>query len=80
MSGKIEIMEHVSTFFKEENDIFYKVGEKRGIEKGSAETSAKEKTIFVTNLLTQTDHSIAKIASLTGVTEAFVKKIKNGLQ
>jgi hypothetical protein len=79
VSDKIEIMEHVSTFFKEENDIFYKVGEKRGFEKGSIETSGKEKELFVNNLLSQTDFTTAKIAALAGVTEAFVKKIKKGL-
>jgi hypothetical protein len=71
VSDKIEIMERVSSFFKEENDIFYKVGEKRG--------SEKEKVLFVKNLLLQTDHTITKIADLAGVTEAFVREIKKGL-
>lgn len=83
VSDKIEIMESVSSFFKEENDIFYKVGEKRGhekgLEQGRIETSEKEKILFVKNLLLQTDHTITKIAGLAGVTESFVRKIKKGL-
>jgi len=59
------ILETIKMFEREE-------GEKIGEEKG--------KTEFVTNLLTQTDFSVAKIASLTNATEAFVQKIKNGLK
>ncbi len=76
VSGKIEIMEHVSTFFKEENDIFYRVGEKRGSER----TRLEEKVLFVKNLLNRTDHPIAEIASLADVTETFVKSIKDGMR
>ena len=65
-------MEHVSTFFKIENDIFYKLGFEKGRE--------KVKIKIVKNLLTQTDYSIAKIASLAVTTEAFVEKIKQELQ
>ena len=79
VSDKIEIMEHVSTFFKEENDIFYKVGEKRGLEKGRVEADEEAKTFVVKSLLIKTDFTVAKIADIVGVTEAFVKKIKGGL-
>jgi predicted transposase/invertase (TIGR01784 family) len=68
VSKNIEIMEHVSSFFKEENDIFYQVGEKKGVEKGKAEV--------VTNLLAANRFTIAEITSLAGVTEAFVEKVK----
>jgi len=40
----------------------------------------KVKIKIVKNLLTQTDYSIAKIASLAVTTEAFVEKIKQELQ
>jgi hypothetical protein len=72
VSGKIKIMEHVSTFFKEENDIFYKVGEKRA--------SEREKVLFVNSLLSKTDFDIARIADVAGVTEQFVKNIRDGKQ
>ena len=44
----------------------------KGIEKG--------KETFVKYLLLNTDFTIAKIAGLTNVTEAFVKKVKKTLQ
>ena len=60
----------------EEKDIFYRRGEKKGIEKGIE----KGKKAFVKNLLINTDFSIAKIAALSDVTEAFVKKVKKTLK
>jgi len=61
----IDIMESVSTFFKEENDIFYI----RGIK--------KEGELFVNYLLTHTDYSIEKIAQIAEVPVSFVERIKN---
>ena len=55
----------------EEKDIFYRRGEKKGMERG--------KVAFVKNLLLHTDFTIAKIAGLADVTEAFVKKGKEDL-
>ncbi len=75
-SSKTDIMEHISTFFKEENDILYRAGEKKGIEQGTENT----KTILVKNLLLQTDFTVTKIASLADTTEAFVRKIKREMQ
>jgi len=40
----------------------------------------KGKETFVKNLLLNTDFTMAKIASLTNVTEAFVKKVKKTLK
>lgn len=51
-------------------DIYIEKGRKEGLEKGAEQ--------FVKNLLSNTDFTIAKIASLANVTEAFVKKIKAG--
>jgi predicted transposase/invertase (TIGR01784 family) len=67
----IEVMERVSSFFKEENDIFYQVGEKRGLEKGKA--------LFIKYLLTQTDYSSEKIAKEADVPVSFVENIRASL-
>ncbi len=83
VSENIEIMEHVSSFFKVEKDIFYQVGEKRGIEKGiekGRKESEKKTFEFVKNLLSQTDFTISKIAMLANVEETFVQKVKNTLK
>ena len=76
----IEIMESVSTFFKEENDFLYHRGEKKGIEKGiekgRQEGKVESRLEVVKNLLVETDFPVAKIASLAGVTEDFVLKVK----
>lgn len=71
VSKNIEIMEQVASFFKEENDIFYQVGEKKGLEKGKAEV--------VANLLTANRFTFTEIANFVGVTEAFVEKVKKTL-
>lgn len=56
----------------EEKDILYRRGELKGIEKG--------KEAVVKNLLLNTNFTIGKIASLSDVTEAFVKKVKKTLK
>ena len=66
------IMESITKYIMEktdiESDIFYQKGEeKKGYE-------------VVKNLLTQTDFSVSKIASVAGVTEEFVRKVKAGLR
>lgn len=68
-------MESVSSFFKEENDIFYKVGEKRGMEKGME----KGQTAFVKYLLTQTDFSDEKIGQVADVPVSFVQAVRASL-
>ena len=83
VSDNIQIMESVSTFFKEEKDFLYRRGEKKGIEKGIEKGEEKVKrTSFeiVKNLLVETDFTVAKIASLAVVTEAFVRKVKKTLK
>ena len=47
-----------------------------GIEKGRE----KEKINFVHNLLLNTDFDVARIATLTGASQAFVKKIKKEIK
>jgi predicted transposase/invertase (TIGR01784 family) len=83
-SDNLEIMDSVANYMSEEKDIFYRRGEKKGlekgIEKGIAKGVEKGKVAFVKNLLLQTDFSIAKIAALSDVTEAFVKKVKKTLK
>jgi predicted transposase/invertase (TIGR01784 family) len=68
----LEIMDSVADFMSEEKDIFYRRGEKKGLEKG--------KIAVIKNLLLHTDFTIAKIASLTDVTEDFVKNVKKTLK
>ena len=65
-------MDSVAGFMSDEKDILYRRGELKGIEKG--------KIAIVKNLLLKTDFTIAKIAGLTNVTEAFVKKVKKTLK
>lgn len=73
--SKLEVMEHASTFFKEENDIFYRRGEIRGEEKATE----KRNTSYVKKLLQNTDFDTKKIAMLAEVSVVFVEKIKRGL-
>jgi predicted transposase/invertase (TIGR01784 family) len=68
----LKIMDSVANYMSEEKDILYRRGEMKGIEKAKA--------TVVKNLLLNTDFTIAKIASLSNVTEAFVKKIKKTLK
>ena len=72
----LKIMDSIAGYIKKENDILYRLGEKEGMEKGIE----KGKEIFVKNLLLNTKFSIAKIATLSNVTEAFVKKVKKTLK
>jgi hypothetical protein len=83
VKANIDIMESISSFFKEENDIFYIVGEKRGVEKGLEQGFGqgleKGQTLFVKNLLMQTDFNDEKIAQMADVTVSFVEKVKASL-
>jgi hypothetical protein len=64
-------MDSIAEYISEEKDIFYRRGELKGIE--------KEKEASVKVLLLNTDFTIAKIASLSEVTQAFVEKVKKSL-
>jgi len=68
----LQIMDSIANYITKEKDILYRLGEKEGMEKG--------KETFVKYLLLNTDFTIAKIAGLTDVTEAFVKKVKKSLK
>jgi predicted transposase/invertase (TIGR01784 family) len=72
----LRIMDSIANYISEEKDILYRRGEIKGLEKGIE----KGKSAVVKNLLLNTDFSIAKIASLTDVTQAFVKKVKKTLK
>ena len=65
-------MDSIAGIISDENDILYRRGEIKGIEKG--------KEAIVKILLLNTDFTIAKIAALSDVTEAFVKKVKKTLK
>ena len=56
-----------------------RMGLKQGLEQGKEVMDYENKVIFTTNLLTQTDFSEEKIASLVGVDIEFVKKVKASL-
>ncbi|MES2777990.1 MAG: hypothetical protein V4722_27675, partial [Bacteroidota bacterium] len=51
----------------------------QGIEKGIAQGEERKSVEFVKTLLRLNEFTIAKIASLTNVTEAFVLKVKQSL-
>jgi predicted transposase/invertase (TIGR01784 family) len=74
--NNLEIMDSIANYITKEKDILYLVGEQVGIVKGIE----KGKKAFVKNLLLNTDFTIAKIAALSDVTEAFVKKVKKTLK
>ncbi|HVW60337.1 MAG TPA: hypothetical protein VHC48_09890 [Puia sp.] len=67
----LNIMDSLEGIFTVEKDIFYKLGERRGMEKG--------KEMIVKNLLRHTDFTISKIASLSDVTAYYVRKVKKNL-
>lgn len=80
----LEIMDSIAKYITKEKDILYRLGEKKGIEKGMEKGIEKGiekgKETFVKNLLLNTDFTIGKIARLSNVTEAFVKKVKKTLK
>lgn len=65
-------------------DIYIEKGRKEGLEKGRKEGLEKGlekgKEQVVRNLLSDTDFTIARIASLANVTEAFVRKVRSALK
>jgi len=75
-SESLQIMDSIANYISEEKDILYRRGEQKGMEKGME----KERETFVKNLLLNTDFTLAQIAGLTNVTEAFVKKVKKTLK
>jgi hypothetical protein len=62
-----------------EKDTLYLQGMEKGIEKGRQEEKIKEKKLFVENLLRNTEFDNQRIASLAGVSIAFVGKVKKEL-
>lgn len=68
VAENIEIMEPVSSFFKKERDLFYIAG------------MEESKSNFVKNLLLETDFSNEKIATITGVNETFIQKLRVGIK
>ena len=76
-------MDNLTDFFKEENDILYIIGERKGEARGEAKGEARgeakgqamKERLFVKNLVRQTDFSNEQIAALASVSPDFVKKI-----
>lgn len=60
-------MDSIANLISEERDVLYIRGKE------------KEQTKFVTNLLSQTDFDLEKIANLANVTVEFVKDLKDKL-
>nr|WP_294875099.1 Rpn family recombination-promoting nuclease/putative transposase [uncultured Pedobacter sp.] len=67
-----KVMQSISTFFKEENDIFYRKGERIGIEKGIE----KNRHTVIENLLTKLGVSDEKAAEIAEVSIEYVKEIR----
>lgn len=59
------VMDSIANLISEERDVLYMRGQE------------KEQTKFVTNLLSQTDFDLEKIANLANVTVEFVKNLKD---
>jgi len=69
-------MQSVSTFFKEENDIFYRKGERIGEIKGAE----KARHTVIENLLTKLGVSDEKAAEIAEVSVEYVKEIRANLE
>jgi len=67
-----KLMEGVSTFFKEENDILYK--------RGMSKQELIDKRSFTISLIHETDFDNGKIARLVGTDELFVQKIRREVE
>jgi hypothetical protein len=65
-------MQSVSTFFKEENDIFYRKGERVGLEKA--------RNTVIENLLTKLGFSDEKAAEIAEVSIEYVREIRASLE
>ena len=64
-------MQSVSTFFKVEKDMFYKLGERKGVEKA--------RHTIVENLLTKLGFSDQEAAEIAEVSVDYVKEIRASL-
>ena len=76
-------MDSIAHLFKGENDFLnqegFEIGFKDAYEKERKKIRREVQTGFVKNLLAAKNITISDIAKFVGVTEAFVKKIKNSL-
>ena len=61
-------------------DIARYEGKKEGKDEGKTEKELEKDIAFTKSLLTSTDHDVAKIAQLVGVSEDFVLKVKSELK
>jgi predicted transposase/invertase (TIGR01784 family) len=69
------VMDNIGKFVSQERDAAYLVG----LDKGGEKAREQEQTKFVTNLLTQADFSVKKVAEIAGVSVEFVKTIQQRL-
>jgi len=70
-----EAMQSVTTFFKVEKDIFYRKGEKKGIEKGIEQN----RRMVVENMLSKSYLSDENIAEINGISIDYVKELRASL-
>lgn len=71
----LKIMQSVNTFFKVEKDVFYKLGERKGVEKGAE----KARQIMVENLLTKRGFTDQEAAEIAEVPVDYIREIRSGL-
>jgi predicted transposase/invertase (TIGR01784 family) len=83
-----KVMQSISTFFKEENDIFYRKGERigiekgieKGIKKGIEKGAEKARHTVIENLLTKLGVSDEKAAEIAEVSIEYVREIRASLE
>jgi predicted transposase YdaD len=82
------VMEKLTQYFKEQEDPFYKKGQrlgfslgmesgkKEGLKQGKKQGLEQAQRLIVLNLLKETTFSVAEVARLAGVATTFVEKLK----
>ncbi len=75
-----KIMESITLYIKEENDILYIKGKNDGEARGEVRGQALKNHTFTLNLIQFTDFDDAKIALLVGVTEEYVHSVRMEIQ
>jgi predicted transposase/invertase (TIGR01784 family) len=72
----LDRMDSLAPFLTAERDFLYKIGERKGLERGETRKALR----LVKNLLRKTDFTIAQIADLAEVSQYFVRKVKRSVK
>ena len=72
----LDKMDSLAPFMTMERDLLYKIGERKGLEKGENRKTVR----LVKNLIRKTDFTIAQIADLAEVSQYFVKKVRRSIK